>query len=127
MTYNRTILTYKEGLGRAGDYYRAALRDDPCQRSQGDNYMTHRSDKNKMAALLKRTLRTNTSTSLVIHHLKRLSPCEKLCLPDCSFYTTESAASRSEEFSLRYLEGKHEGISLNFTNFFFFIDRWEEV
>ena len=76
-----------------------------------DSYMTYRSDKNKMAALLKRigTLRTNTGTSLVIHHLRRLSPCGKLCLSDCSFYSTETAASKTEEFSLRYLEGKHEG------------------
>ncbi|XP_020600514.1 methylglutaconyl-CoA hydratase, mitochondrial-like [Orbicella faveolata] len=76
--------------------------------------MTNRSVKNKMAALLKRggTLRTNISTSLVIHHLKRLSPCGKLRLSDSSSYSTESAASRTEEFSLRYLEGKHEGIAL---------------
>ena len=76
-----------------------------------DSYMTYRPDKNKMAALLKRigTLRTNTGTSLVIHHLRRLSPCGKLCLSDCSSYSTETAASKTEEFSLRYLEGKHEG------------------
>ena len=68
-----------------------------------------------MAALLNRIRTTNTGTSLVIHHLKRLSPCGKLCMSDCSSYSTESAASRTEEFSLRYLEGKHEGFtSLNF-------------
>ena len=83
-----------------------------------DSYMPYRSDKNKMAALLNRIrigpLRTNTtcSTSLVIHPLKRLSPCGKLCLLGCSSYSTESAASRTEEFSLRYLEGKHEGVNL---------------
>jgi len=44
--------------------------------------------------------------------LKRLSPCGKLRLSDSSSYSTESAASRTEEFSLRYLEGKHEGIAL---------------
>ena len=74
--------------------------------------MTYRSVNNKMAALLKRagTLRTNklTSTSSVIHHLKRLSPYGKLCLSDSS-YSTANAASITEEFSLRYLEGKHEG------------------
>lgn len=84
-----------------------------------DSYMTYRSDKNKMAALLKRigTLRTNTGTSLVIHHLRRLSPCGKLCLSDCSSYSTETAASKTEEFSLRYLEGKHEGLNLKISEF----------
>ena len=73
--------------------------------------MKNKSFKNKMATLLKRigTLRTNTSTSLVIHHLKRISPYRKLRLSECSSYSTESAASKMEEFSLRYLEGKHEG------------------
>ena len=73
--------------------------------------MKNRSVKNKMAALLKSvgTLRTS-STSFTIHRLKRFSPCGKLRLSDCSSYSTESAASKTEEFSLRYLEGKHEGL-----------------
>ncbi len=63
-----------------------------------------------MAAVLKRIgLGGNISTSLVIHHLKRLSPSRKLSLSNCSLYSTESASSTTEEFSLRYLEGKHEG------------------
>lgn len=84
-----------------------------------DSYMTYRSDKNKMAALWNRigTLRTNTSTLLVIHSLKRLSPCRKLCLSDCSSYSTESAASGTEEFSLRYLEGRHEGLNSKISEF----------
>ncbi|KAL9960723.1 hypothetical protein ACROYT_G034213 [Oculina patagonica] len=66
-----------------------------------------------MAAMLKRIgLGGNISTSLVIHHLKRLSPCGKLFLSNCSLYSTESASSTTEEFSLRFLEGRHEGIAL---------------
>lgn len=102
-----------------------ALRDVGNVESRSDSYMKNTSVQNKMATLLKRidTLRINTS--LVIHHLKRLSPCGKLCLSDCSSYSTESAASKMEEFSLRYLEGKHEGFYIYLNQFTIFCtDPW---
>lgn len=65
-----------------------------------------------MAAMLKRIglfYRSNISSSLVIHNLKRLAPCGILSPSNRTSYSTESALSETEEFSLRYLEGKHEG------------------
>lgn len=64
-----------------------------------------------MAAMVNRIgLRSNTSSSILIHCLKRPSPSRKLYPLNSSFYSTDSARSASEEFSLRYLDGKHEGL-----------------
>ena len=70
-------------------------------------------NKIKMAAVLNRIgLRNSTSSSLLIRHLKTISPCRKLSLSNTSFFSTESAPTSAEEFSLRHLEGKHEGTGI---------------
>ena len=63
-----------------------------------------------MAAILKRFPRSNNAGIFsVIHHWRKISACRSLCFPNNSNYSTESATSAAEEFSLRYLDGKHEG------------------
>lgn len=66
-----------------------------------------------MAAILKRFPTSNNAGIFsVIHHWRKISACKSLCFPNNSNYSTESATSAAEEFSLRYLDGKHEGIAL---------------
>ena len=60
-----------------------------------------------MAAVVLR--RRNGNSALLINLLKRVLPYRRRSVSNTLFYSTESATSRSEEFSLRYLEGKHEG------------------
>ena len=60
-----------------------------------------------MAAIVFR--RRNGNSALLINLLKRVLPYRRRSVSNTLFYSTESATSRSEEFSLRYLEGKHEG------------------
>lgn len=77
---------------------------------EGDNqekYMTYWTFKNKMAAVVFR--RRNGNSAVLINLLKRVLPYRRRSVSNTLFYSTESATSRSEEFSLRYLEGKHEG------------------
>ena len=66
--------------------------------------------KTKMAAMWKIFLRSkNAGIFSVIHDWSKITACRKFCLPNSSKYSTESATSAAEEFSLRYLDGKHEG------------------
>lgn len=77
---------------------------------EGDNqekYMTYWTFKNKMAAIVFR--RRIGNSAVLINLLKRVLPYRRRSVSNILFYSTESATSRSEEFSLRYLEGKHEG------------------
>ena len=53
--------------------------------------------------------RRNGNSALLVNLLKRVLPYRRRSVSNTLFYSTESATSRSEEFSLRYLEGKHEG------------------
>ena len=91
------------------------MESDNHLRIQADDYMTRRLDKNKMATTLIRIGRSNSSSFLPIHHLKRLCQCRKLSVSNSCFYSTENAPSTAEEFSLRYLEGEHEGKLKNFS------------
>ena len=88
------------------------MESDNHLRIQADDYMTRRLDKNKMATTLIRIGRSNSSSFLPIHHLKRLCQCRKLSVSNSCFYSTENAPSTAEEFSLRYLEGEHEGTTI---------------
>ena len=66
--------------------------------------------KTKMAAIWKIFPRSkNAGIFSVIHDRRKIAACRKFCLPNSSKYSTESATSAAEEFSLRYLDGKHEG------------------
>ena len=51
----------------------------------------------------------NGNSALLVNLLKRVLPYRRRSVSNTLFYSTESATSRSEVFSLRYLEGKHEG------------------
>ena len=63
-----------------------------------------------MAAMWKIFLRSkNAGIFSVIHDWSKIAARRKFCLPNSSKYSTESATSAAEEFSLRYLDGKHEG------------------
>lgn len=63
-----------------------------------------------MAAMWKIFPRTkNAGIFPVIHDRSKIAASRKFCLPNSSKYSTESATSAAEEFSLRYLDGKHEG------------------
>ena len=59
--------------------------------------------------------RRNGNNALLINLLKRVLPCRRRSVSNTLFYSTESATSRSEEFNLRYLEGKHEGALFHLT------------
>ena len=61
----------------------------------------------KMAVLVNKI--GGISRSFVIQ--ERLSSWRKLFPLGVSFYSTENASSASEEFSLRFLDGKREGTS----------------
>lgn len=64
----------------------------------------------KMAAIWKIFPRSkNAGIFSVIHDQTKIAACRKLFVPNSSKYSTESATSAAEEFSLRYLDGKHEG------------------
>ena len=64
----------------------------------------------KMAAIWKIFPRSkNAGVFSVIHDQTKIAACRKLFVPNSSKYSTESATSAAEEFSLRYLDGKHEG------------------
>ena len=63
-----------------------------------------------MAAVVFR--RRNGNSALLINLLKRVLPYRRRSVSNTLFYSTESATSRTEEFSLRYLEGEHEGALL---------------
>ena len=66
--------------------------------------------KTKMAAIWKIFPRSkNAGIFSVIHDQTKIAACRKLFVPNSSKYSTESATSAAEEFSLRYLDGKHEG------------------
>lgn len=63
-----------------------------------------------MAAIWKIFPRSkNAGVFSVIHDQTKIAACRKLFVPNSSKYSTESATSAAEEFSLRYLDGKHEG------------------
>ena len=64
----------------------------------------------KMAAIWKIFPRSkNAGVFSVIHDQTKIAAYRKLFVPNSSKYSTESATSAAEEFSLRYLDGKHEG------------------
>ena len=64
----------------------------------------------KMAAIWKIFSRSkNAGFFSVIHDQTKIAACRKLYVPNSSKYSTERATSAAEEFSLRYLDGKHEG------------------
>ena len=66
--------------------------------------------KTKMAAMWKIFPRSkNAGIFSVIHDRSKIAACRKFFLPNSAKYSTESATSAAEEFSLRYLDGKHEG------------------
>lgn len=63
-----------------------------------------------MAAIWKIFPRSkNAGVFSVIHDQTKIAACRKLFVPNSSKYSTESATSAAEEFSLRYLDGKQEG------------------